>query len=46
MRLSLRPRAGRAPITFVRAEGVNVGAEQRQRALEAALAEAAALQAA
>lgn len=32
-------------IEFVRAEGVNLGAEQRQRSLESALAEAAALQA-
>ena len=37
---------GVTDIAFVRAEGVNVGPEQRQRALEAALAEAAALQAA
>jgi len=37
---------GVTDIGFVRAEGVNVGPEQRQRALAAALAEAAALQAA
>lgn len=34
---------GITDITFIRAEGVNLGAEQRQRSLESALAEAAAL---
>jgi FMN-dependent NADH-azoreductase len=33
-------------ITFVRAEGVNMGAEQRQSALDSALAEVALLKAA
>lgn len=33
-------------ITFVRAEGVNMGSEQRQRALDSALAEVAMLKAA
>ncbi|MEO8419737.1 MAG: NAD(P)H-dependent oxidoreductase [Hyphomicrobium sp.] len=37
---------GVTDVTCVRAEGVNVGPEQRQRALDTALAEAAALQAA
>ena len=37
---------GITDITFVRAEGVNTGPEQRQRALESALAEIAVLKAA
>jgi FMN-dependent NADH-azoreductase len=37
---------GVSDITFVRAEGVNLGAEQRARALESALAEVATLKAA
>lgn len=37
---------GITDITFVRAEGVNLGPEQRQRALDSALAEVAALKAA
>jgi FMN-dependent NADH-azoreductase len=37
---------GVSDIAFVRAEGVNLGAEQRARALESALAEVATLKAA
>jgi FMN-dependent NADH-azoreductase len=37
---------GVSDIAFVRAEGVSLGAEQRTRALEAALAEVATLKAA
>jgi FMN-dependent NADH-azoreductase len=37
---------GITDIAFVRAEGVNIGSEQRQRALESALAEVTALKAA
>ncbi|NPT61880.1 NAD(P)H-dependent oxidoreductase, partial [Paraburkholderia elongata] len=36
---------GVTDMTFVRAEGVNTGPEQRQRALESALAEIALLKA-